>query len=292
MVTKGNIDLYDDKAYKAKLVQTLQAFTRFCEANGLAYMACAGTCIGAVRHHGFIPWDDDIDVFMSRADFERLVSLKNKLPEGYSLVQEGENGYYAPIPKFYDNRTTLWEEKSLPAVIGAYIDIFPLDECDDDADYCKRLKKEYEYCYLHHMDSRRKWLFEDFVDMALHLHPMGFIRLLKNTFYHAPKAAYYKKRLDGIRKKMQEMKGSYVVPWDGLYATPYPKRLFEKTVPCDFEGLTIQIPAMYDEYLTQTYGNYMQLPPVEKRKSTHSHFYLDLDRGMTLDEVRKMIRMK
>ena len=92
MATKGNIDLYDDKSYKAKLVQTLHAFTSFCETNALTYMACAGTCIGAVRHHGFIPWDDDIDVFMSRVDFERLVSLRSQLPEGYSLADEGENG--------------------------------------------------------------------------------------------------------------------------------------------------------------------------------------------------------
>lgn len=291
-MVKGNLDQFDVAAYKRKLVQTLQAFIAFCEANQLQYMASAGTCIGAVRHHGIIPWDDDIDVFMSRAEYNRLLTLRGDLPEGYALVLMGEQGYYAPITKFYDTNTTLWEEKSLPCTIGVYIDIFVIDECDSDAEMCNRVKKQYESIYLNYMDSHRTWLLEDFLEKITSLHPLGFIRLCKNTFYHRLFQRRYKRQYDEIYRQMLAMKGNNVMPWDGMFASAYPKHYFEKTVGCEFEGLIIQIPAAYDEYLSQTYHNYMQFPPENKRISTHSHFYLNLEKGMTIEEVKEELGMK
>ncbi|MCR5395409.1 MAG: LicD family protein [Bacteroidales bacterium] len=283
---------FDREAYKQGLIRTLSAFDRYCRDNQLTYMVAYGTCIGAIRHHGMIPWDDDIDVFMFRRDYDRLVSMRSQLPEGYALVQMGENGYCAPIPKFYDTRTTLWEEKSWPCIIGVYLDIFILDECEGDSEEYVALLEQYQKAYLNYMASQRQWTWADIWDKALHLHPLGLIRLLRNKLYDRHRSAQYLQESKRVYERFMQMSGDYLIPLDCPYKAIHPKSMFEGVKMVDFDGMQVPVPSGYDAYLRQLYRDYMQFPPENKRNSTHSHFYLNMDRGMTLEEVKQELGMK
>lgn len=278
--------------YKNKLVETFRAFLDFCEKHDLQYIVCAGTCIGAVRHHGLIPWDDDIDVFMKRSDYNRLLSLRNSLPSGYKLITMGDDCYCAPIPKFCNTNTTLWEDKSLETIIGIYIDIFPLDVCCSDVRYCEKLKRKYEWYYLKYQDSNRTWKFSDLTQKLFHFHMLGFIRLLRNCVIDKRLKNFYLNRYNKIHEQIMSMTGPNMTSFDGLFAKIYPKEFFDSTLECDFEGLKVKIPWKYDDYLRMTYGDYMTPPPENKRISTHSHFFLDLKKGLTLPEVKQIIGLR
>ena len=140
------------KEWNAKILDILKALTRICEDHGLTFYCCAGTAIGAVRHHGIIPWDDDIDVIMPRPDYDRLLEIAKKEDFGkYELVTPYDNeAYPLYFSKLSDKTTTLVEERERPCVIGLFVDIFPLDATDDDIDKAHRLKDRYT---LRHKDS-------------------------------------------------------------------------------------------------------------------------------------------
>ena len=122
------------KEWNAKILDILKALTRICEDHGLTFYCCAGTAIGAVRHHGIIPWDDDIDVIMPRPDYDRLLEIAKKEDFGkYELVTPYDNeAYPLYFSKLSDKTTTLVEERERPCVIGLFVDIFPLDATDDE----------------------------------------------------------------------------------------------------------------------------------------------------------------
>ena len=124
------MDTEQHNRYREVLLQTMKAFISFCKEHQITYYACGGTAIGAVRHRGMIPWDDDIDVYMDRANYNRFISLwtslQSKYPD-YEVVCLGDDGYYLPLTKFADKRTTVWETPEYPFIFGVYVDIFPLD---------------------------------------------------------------------------------------------------------------------------------------------------------------------
>lgn len=133
------------KEWNAKILDILKAFIHICDTHHLRYYCCAGTAIGAVRHHGMIPWDDDIDVIMPRPDYDRLIEIAQKEDFGkYEVVTPYNNERY-PLyfSKLVDKSTTLIEEKERPCVIGLFIDIFPLDATDDDEEKAKALQRKY-----------------------------------------------------------------------------------------------------------------------------------------------------
>ena len=119
--------------FQEKLLQTFEAFSQFCKANNLTYYAAYGTCLGAVRHHGFIPWDDDIDVYMKREDYERLLSVRDQLNGTKWSVSDFRDGNYPySFGKFYATDCSVWELRQFPFIIGPWIDIFPLDEWEEN----------------------------------------------------------------------------------------------------------------------------------------------------------------
>ena len=116
--------------YKDKLIETFAAFDRFCREHDIKYYAAYGTLIGAVRHKGLIPWDDDVDVYMLRKDYEKFCSFKGKIDDHYDVMDINDENYWLlSLAKFVDTDTTLWEFKDLPLVLGVYVDVFPLLVC-------------------------------------------------------------------------------------------------------------------------------------------------------------------
>lgn len=276
-------------AYKEALIETFRAFVTFCETEQLSYFAAYGTALGAVRHKNIIPWDDDIDVYMPRADYERLLSIQ--CPAGFQVMSMQNPGYWAPFAKWVNTNTTLWEEKTQPFVLGIYVDIFVLDEAGEkaEANVLKVNKAARQF-----RRSTTHWTWSDVFDKLVHFHPLGFRRLLLDKIWFSKMRDYYRLQLQQAQEMVQKGSGPYLVSYNGPYLQREinQKAWFESAVKIPFADFDVNVPQGYDSYLHQLYGNYMQFPPEDKRQSTHSHFYLNLQQGMTLEQVCQVLRIK
>ena len=134
-----------DYKIKSLLIQTYKAFREFCLSNDIHFFAGGGTMIGAVRHKGIIPWDDDIDIFMLRKDYDKFISLKRQL-EGtdYEIIDPCDEGYFCSMAKFSHRYSSIWEFRDIPFVTGVYLDVFVLDYEDGRFDEVAKKRKKYD----------------------------------------------------------------------------------------------------------------------------------------------------
>ena len=259
---------YDIEQLHHRILNVLSAVDATCEQHGLTYYIWAGTILGAVRHKGFIPWDDDIDIAMPRPDYEKLIAhAREWLPEEMEFVcSETDERYPLPFGKIQDATTTLIERFHLWYLGGIYIDVFPVDGVPEKK-LCRRWHfARYEYykrvLYLLHRDPYKhghgvsSWL----PLLCRKLYTMKEVqekirRLLCRYDYRESRlVADYDDGLKGVMEK------------EGL-GTPTPIA-FE-----DREGKGV---AQYDRYLSNKYGDYMTLPKETKRRQ-HNFHYLHLD---------------
>lgn len=279
--------------YKRILVQTLKAFDKFCTDHNLRYFATGGTAIGAVRHKGIIPWDDDIDVAMVREDYDRFISLKNELKDSkYEVVDPSNPGYYLSYAKFVDKSTTLWEVEQYEYVIGVFIDVFPLNHVKNDIKSIKDYQKEYLNVCNSHFYGYQNLLCKSNLRCLSLSHPRGicdWLYLLKLKI----RKEYYSQRFWEYDAQLKASKGDRLLNYDTQYAMEkelFKSEWFEKQIRVPFEDTEICLMGGYNEYLTQMFGDYMSLPPVEERVSHHYHYFLDLDRRWSLDEIKLYLR--
>ena len=141
-----NLESNDRKRWIEKTLEVFSFFIKLCEDYRLTYFIAYGSAIGTIRHHGFIPWDDDIDVIMPRPDYERLVHIFRKEDMGrYELVTATNTpNYYLPFTKLCDKTTTVYEDTSYRCVIGVFIDIFVLDGIINNPDKIEETGRCYE----------------------------------------------------------------------------------------------------------------------------------------------------
>lgn len=113
--------------FKKKLIETFKAFDDFCAKNDITYFAAFGTAIGAIRHKGIIPWDDDIDVFMDWENYKKFLDLRSELAgTDYDIISRRNSDYSLTYAKFYNKNTTLWERVNRKYSYGVFIDVEPL----------------------------------------------------------------------------------------------------------------------------------------------------------------------
>lgn len=240
-------------------------FTEVCEENNLRYYLGGGTLLGAVRHKGFIPWDDDIDVMMPRPDFQKLLSLSIN-NENYNIIKPGTAGYYYNFAKLVDTRTIL-EEKGIKVIdgLGVYIDIFPLDGMPETPDARKKRFKE--------LNSIRKRINNTcLLKPKFHRNPFAYLNACRiyNSNKNIDLSSLQKKYLDSALKNSFD-DSEFVFAAGGAYGARdiFPGKWFEKEIELQFENLSVKAFNGYDFYLTQLYGDYMTLPPEDKRVTPH-----------------------
>ena len=263
-----------------KMLDILLYFHHFCEENHLGYTLCGGTALGAVRHKGFIPWDDDVDVFMLREDYEKLQELwqKNADTSRYSCVRSNEtiNIRHSAI-EIKDNNTTFINAHSADLDIhhGVMIDVIPVDGIP--ASSWRR--------YAQMIDSMIYCCF-NFQRLPIHK---------SKAVYYATKLALGLIRSPKLRYKLWKGAESRLSRYGtqtcdqvasfGEGATimrmRFPTEWFRKPAYAEFEGHMLPVPADVDKYLTISFGDYMQLPPVKDQVARHSALFVDLENCYT-----------
>lgn len=249
----------------------LKRFDQICEKHHLRYWAGFGTLLGAVRHHGFIPWDDDMDLWMPRDDYDKLLSLDLDLEKPYFLQTTlNDNDYYNSFARIRNSRTTgIKVSKNNKCNNGIYIDIYPLDGIGKSPRIhllkCKyiRINNVLAHAYVFNINPKK-------------------IMRLANVVLHLPFVPYsYKstyKRINRIARKVrwdETDKVGFVVfdPYHEHKKNIFDKKDFDVTVKIPFENLLVPVPAGYDNILKIIYGDYMAFPPVEERGKKHTFVF-------------------
>lgn len=249
-----------------KLLMILCKFHDFCMQNELEYYIFGGTALGAKRHHGFIPWDDDVDVAMKRDDYEKLIKLSQKLPTGLELIYRGNNpDSPSPYIKIIDRNTTLIENDYREFVSGLYIDVFPLDfSCNN------KLLINKNFLII-------RFLFGLFMTLCMSK-PRTFKRKFVKLFFSWIDATSVFCMMNEMMIKSNSSGKDVLACYLGAYGTRdlYNASVFGKPRLYDFEQYKFYGPENITEYLRLVYGNYMQMPRIEERICKHNFYYLDL----------------
>lgn len=241
----------------------LQYIDDFCLGNNIRYSLTYGTLLGAVRHGGYIPWDDDIDIAMLRDDYEKFLNMFADDKGIYEVYECRKNrDYNMPFAKVCDNRTLI-DERANTKKIGVFVDVFPVDNlCDTYAKSQKmhdsfkhmRLVVQIKGRFVH--DVKKKW--------------KQVLMLLMKVAY-----CFYDVNLNICKanKKLADTKNSqsryvgFVV--DGKPNEIYDKKIWSSFETITFEGKRFMAIKNTDTYLKQTYGDYMKLPPKEQQIPKH-----------------------
>lgn len=253
-----------DEIQKREL-SILLIFQKFCQKQGLKFYLAGGTLLGAIRHHGFIPWDDDIDVCMPRRDYEQLLKT---FPKGgqYILRAPALENFMKPFAKIVDRDTEVESEYTLDCDDShLWIDIFPVDGLPDSIDTVRSIYKKCEFYRMIYLYTNVKL---GVGTTTLRKYAKYLLKLLANL-YGKERCV---RKLEQIANRYPYDDYNYVgaITW-GLYGEGerMNKSEFEKEVSVEFEGHRFPAFSCWDSYLKGLYGNYMELPPVEKRR-THS----------------------
>lgn len=282
------------KEWNATILDILKAFMKICKDNGLTYYCCAGTAIGAVRHHGIIPWDDDIDVIMPRPDYDRLLEIAKTANFGkYEIITPYDDETY-PLyfSKLSNRNTTLIEDRQIPCVIGLYVDIFPLDATDDDVAKAKRLKDRYTKIINRLNAVSTHNTFGEYLSLLKKKEKWGRFAIKTLAFFcRSALRRHLIRQMDRLSHLYDYDKAKNVQVYTGSYGhrEVFPKAWLGKGKEFPFEDTTVLLPECYDEYLRHFFNDYMQFPPVEQRIEKHNRAYLNIHEKETREEIRKKV---
>ena len=261
---------YDIRSLQIKILDILTAVDKTCRQHDLRYYLWAGTMIGAIRHKGFIPWDDDIDIAMPRPDYDRLIAnCKEWLPQPYEMVcAETDDCYPLPFAKIQDASTTLIERMHLKYVGGVYIDVFPIDGVPDGWWQQKWHFGRYEYY--------KRVLYLLYRDPYKHGHgPSSWVPLLCRKLYTLKEV---QDKLHSILVQYSYDEQPLVADYDDGSHGIMKKAVLGMPTPYTFEDRTVLGVEHYDTYLTNKYGDYMVIPPHDEQRQ-HNFHYLDLTKS-------------
>lgn len=258
---------------KVQLIQLEMAkeVKRICEENGIKYFLDSGTLLGAVRHKGFIPWDDDLDIGMMQEEYERFLKIApSKLSSEYFLqTWENDKNYPLPFAKIRKRNTLFIESmfENIDMHHGIWIDIFPYYSCPDDEKEKNKLSLNLRICAAEMLMkcNAKTWISCDTQIKKL----WAFIKRIPFIIYakfHTKKQLISKYKV--ILKKYSGLNTYRITTPSGKWIIP--RKCGEQLEEIIFEGIMFSAPADSDLYLKSVYGDYMVLPPEDKRDNKHN----------------------
>lgn len=280
---------YDLRRLQLMQLDILKELVRVCQKHGFRFYIMNGTCLGAVRHKGFIPWDDDIDVGMYAEDFDQFINCSDEFGKKYFLQTiKTDPEFKTMIARVRLNGTTLIEKDFRNADIhqGVFIDIYPLFGYPSNPIKAKIRSWEsllYRMLLLEEAPRNHGKIVKIVGTIACRVIPRGM----------------QKKLIEYIHEKLRrESKDSrYVAFLYGmdvhLFSTvKYERAWFGEPTLMQFEDIFLPTPTDYDNYLKIRYSDYMKLPPKEKQNSYHSFEFVDLDCSYTEYRGKKYLKKK
>lgn len=264
----------DFEKLKKKELEILKNFIDACNKMNLTYFITYGTLIGAIRHKGFIPWDDDIDVCMPRGDYETFIKNgSNFLDEKYFIQTIQTDPLYAlNFAKLRDSNTTLVEKHVIDIDInhGVFIDIFPLDGYEKGKNKMIDLRVK-NYPVFAQEDKNK--IFNAISDFN-----QKFIYKIGETIPNKLKTDLSKLAVPKDTPRYEDCKFVSCIV-DSFSIIPIEKEVFSNGTTVDFENLKVNAPKDYDKYLKKIYGDYMKLPPKGQRENHHNFHICDTERS-------------
>ena len=257
-------------------LENLRMLMEICEKNHLRYYLIGGSLLGAMRHKGFIPWDDDIDVGLPRPDYNRFVQIaKGYLPAHMDVkTMTSDPNYKCYFTRLINNKKKIyWDHGQYTAVIGVWMDVFPLDGLPKN-----RLLRKLQVFRVKLNKALYKFTQIDYVTTNRTNRPLServLIRFAQLT--HIGKLMDADKRLKKLDRAVQRYDYdtcAYAWNFYGCYGkreiVPHIQLGGSRTA--QFEGMQVSIPEAAEDYLTSIYGDYMKLPPEDQRKSHEVRF--------------------
>ncbi len=259
-------------------LEILRDFISLCDKYELEYFGIAGTCIGAIRHQGFIPWDDDIDIALPRDSYNKFISYaKKELSDKYTVMNAETNSNYPLMTTRLMLKNTKFRECALANIdceLGIFLDIYPFDHLSDKPEVRKKqMMKAFIYSKLLILRSIKRPVlgYDGFKSKLIYAschiihYTMKLLQIKKSWLYNqCLKASTFSN--DEINSKEIDFLCD-TTPYMNIWKTEdiYPlKKLM-------FEDIELNFPKNMHTNLTNTYGNYMELPSIEKRKNHFPH---------------------
>lgn len=279
--------------FQIRLLDTFKRAIDFLDAHNLQWWAYAGTAIGAVRHKGIIPWDDDVDIFMPYPDYCKLLQMTTEFDStNLALDIPFTDNNVCPYAKIYDTNSTIWQYREYESLVGLWIDIFPLYKTNaTDLEYWK-YKTTYEKFMTKYIGSKRKFVWKSvwMIIKGRHLRQfkVWLTDMTVNKWNSQKNIRSFKTWLGTLNNPTGKF---WMFPFTYFHCmNKFPIEWFSKTERVPFEYFSVNIPSGNHEILTQLYGDYMTPPSVGNQVSTHGLYFVDLRHHYTIEECNKIIR--
>lgn len=253
-------------------LEMLSFFDKYASEHNIKYFLSGGTLLGAVRHQGFIPWDDDIDLMLPRDDYERLIEDFEETEEYKILSCDKMADYEYDYARIIDKSTKLEWKDYKTSQMGVFVDLFPIDGFP-------RSRALSNLHSIHVFFIKNLWA-SAMVPGEWNKSRVAGVRNLIRIFTAKPNN--YCNHINRIAKMYDYNKCDYAgvaITTHYLFKERNRRAIYDEVVRLNFEKLLLPAPKQYNEYLEQLYGDYMKLPPEEKRISEHEFIAWELDQG-------------
>jgi len=278
MSANNAMDDSTTKQLQAKMLEMLLTFMQFCKEHNLVFYLIGGSAIGAVREHGFVPWDDDIDIAMPRPDYERFKLLWEQYGQKYVYCRSDEKvNYHHCVASLRDPQTTFISSynKNIEICHGIMIDIIPFDACPDSW-ILRQVQIFWAFVFAlfnnQRLPNNKGTLFRRVAWVLFKMIRSRKIRYRIWRYAEKQMSKYNWSTCNYARESVSSVRGMFEL---------YSKEDCEQQVWFDFEGHKVPLMRGYKQYLTMGFGDYMKRPPESQRKGKHILEFVDLEHPYT-----------